>query len=119
MTLEGLVQDKIERVCTGKRGCRGGGGGGSCFETGCLLQIYRLGLADGVYFSFSVTAFTATAAEPSSAGYFSQCIVSWREDFISDLKSNLCVTCATPRNQGKQTVAESYCYCFSQLRRGR
>lgn len=76
-------------------------GGGSCFETGCLLQIYRLDLADTVYFFFGVTAFAATAAELSSVGYFLQCIVSRREDFILDLKSNLCVTCATPQNQGE------------------
>lgn len=92
---------------------------GSSFERGCLLQIYRLDLTDGVYFFFGVTAFAATAAELSFVGCFSQCTVSWREDFILDLKSNLCVTCATPRNQGEQTVGELYCYCFSQLRRGR
>lgn len=73
-------------------------GGGSCFETGCLLQIYRLDLAHTVYFFFGVTAFAATAAALSSVAYFLQCRC---EDFILDLKSNLCVTCATPRNQGE------------------
>lgn len=76
-------------------------GGGSCFETGGLFQIYRLDLAHTVDFFFGVTAFAAAAAALSSGGYFSQCIVSRREDFILDLQSNLCVTCATPRNQGE------------------